>query len=216
MKKFFLVLLALVSAQAQDFAPGTKLWLTARVSAVTNTGVIAVLPGTEVTVVQAAGDNLTLTDGTQKFEASRAQVTTNAAGALQIRDKQDSARAARLAEQEKQLRLAAAQSAQTAQHQAKSKRIIGKVMSSLDGGLIVLCDSPVYTPVDAMQRIGAGGSVPTYLPPQSEVQGTIWVNGYPVKRVADGETIDVRAYDAGIRTLSDGARLREYRPLLNK
>src|SRR5207249_9531957 len=55
--------------------PGTTLWLLKRQSITTKTGVIGILPGSQISLVQDNGPAVTVTDGTHTFEMPRTQLT---------------------------------------------------------------------------------------------------------------------------------------------
>jgi hypothetical protein len=65
--------------EAQTLSPGVAMWLVQRIVIKTNGGVTGILPGTRVTLVEDHGEKLLVSDGSQTFEASREQVTTDAA-----------------------------------------------------------------------------------------------------------------------------------------
>ncbi len=201
-------------------------WLIQRVSIITKTSITGIPPGTKVTLMKENGANLTVTDGAKTFEVSRAQVTTNIDVARQVASADYSAQveAARTAKKE----LAAVQKSQAADKKARAtaqqensmaanpKQIIGHVRYEEDGGLIIECDEPRpgrRAVASYMGRIGGGGGVSgAPEPQQSEVEGIIWLTGHPRQRdIADGDSINVHAYEAGIHQSSNGSRIRQYK-----
>jgi len=200
-------------------------WLIQRVSITTSAGVTGIPPGTKVTMIKDNGMNLTVTDGTSTFEIPRAQLTTDIEAARKAASFDYSAQVAIATATEKEL--AAAQKSQADDEKArtmaeqeksmaaKAQRIIGHVLYQEGGGLIVECDEPRSGRVvtSSSGSIGGGGGVYTGPEPkQSEVQGTIWLTGDPKQReIADGDAINVRAYESGIHQSPDGGRVRQYK-----
>jgi hypothetical protein len=224
---FAVLFITVSTVRSEDLTPGTTLWLTQRMSVTTKTGVIGFSPGSRMTVIKDNGPTITVTDGTHSFEASRAQLTTDPAVAQSAATGDYASQVALANAQQKQIAEMNQAAATEAKGQAvigeekaaaaKSKRIIGHVRYQEDGGLIVECDQPYYGRVvtSSLGRIGGGGNV--YAgpePQQSEVEGTIWLTGHPKQReIADGDSINVRAYEAGIHQAADGSRVRQYKVL---
>jgi hypothetical protein len=165
----------------------------------------------------------------------RGQVTTDPAVAQSAATADYDAQVALAKSQEKQVAEMTQRAGQQAQAQAaveaekiaaaKSKRIIGRILYQAGGGLVV--DAGTYPPPAAVTgrlgRVGGGGGV--YSPligagqaqPESEVSGTIWLIGYRKQATtADGDEIDVQAYEAGIHQLPDGSRVRQYKAVANR
>jgi hypothetical protein len=221
-----LFLLFISSAKASD---SETFWLIQRVSITTSAGVTGIPPGTKVTLIKDNGMNLTVTDGTSTFEIPRAQLTTDIEVARKAASLDYSAQVAIANATEKEL--AAAQKSQADDEKArtmaeqeksmaaKAQRIIGHVLYQEGGGLIVECDEPRSGRVVTSSRgsIGGGGGVYTGPEPkQSEVEGTIWLIGHPKQQsIADGDSINVRAYETGIHQSPGGTRVRQYKFVSN-
>ncbi len=221
-----LFLLFISSAKASD---SETFWLIQRVSITTSTGVTGIPPGTKVTMIKDNGMNLMVTDGTSTFEIPRAQLTTDIDVARQAASLDYSTQVAIASASEKEL--AAAQKSQSNDEKArtmaeqeksmaaKAQRIIGHVLYQEGGGLIVECDEPRSGRVvtSSSGSIGGGGGVYTGPEPkQSEVEGTIWLIGHPKQQnIADGDSINVRAYETGIHESPGGTRVRQYKFVSN-
>jgi hypothetical protein len=226
----FAIALAFGNAQAEP--SDTTFWLLQRVTVATSSSITGILPGTKVTLVKDNGTTLTVSDGVHTFEVSRAQVTTDVTLARKTAADNYTARIAAdnsRKKEEAEIQKSQAKTKREKALRANAQRIIGHVLYQQDGGLIVQCDeSPPPTHSshvvsDSMASIGGGGRVyaggsgaPTRQPAQSEVQGTIWLTGYPNQReTADGDAIDVDGYEAGVHQDRDGGRTRQYKFVSN-
>ena len=75
--------IATTAVPPENLVPGTTLWLLNRMSVAVKSGIIGILPGSELIVVKDNGPTLTVTDGSYTFEAPRTQLTTDLAIAEQ-------------------------------------------------------------------------------------------------------------------------------------
>ena len=63
----------------QTLSPETAMWLVQRVAITTKEGITGILPGTKVVLIEDHGAKLLVSDGGQRFEVMRTQITTDAA-----------------------------------------------------------------------------------------------------------------------------------------
>jgi len=72
--------------EAQTLSPETAMWLVERIAVRTKGGITGIPPGTKVTLIEDHGEKLLVSDGSLKFEATRAQITTDVAVAQSASD----------------------------------------------------------------------------------------------------------------------------------
>lgn len=199
-----------------QLAPDGTFYLLERVSFSTDSGIVALPPGTCVQQVGVSEGKLKVKAGEQEFEIEREKLTNDAgvATAQKTTDQQQMA----VQQQAMQRKLAAQrtaelQAAESAQAEAakedlakknaaNAKRVRGRIVQATNKGLLVVCES--YVPVTSgMGSLGGGGGV--YVPPDPNgkgrpetVEGTFWVVGHPNQNSkVDEDSIDVNAFEDG-------------------
>ena len=75
----------------------------------------------------------------------------------------------------------------------------GEIVAILNGGLIVEAAEPYTPPVSSLARAGGGyGQGPKMIDDDSDVQGTVFIKGYPgYNRLADGDHIKCKIRESG-------------------
>jgi hypothetical protein len=98
-------------AAGEKVAPGTTLWLVQRIAVTTSSGVTGIPAGTKVTLIEDRGEKLLVSDGSQTFEATQAQITSDVAVAQR----------ASVSDYAAQSAVVAAWNSQIQQHEATAK-----------------------------------------------------------------------------------------------
>jgi hypothetical protein len=200
-----LFLLFISSAKASD---SETFWLIQRVSITTSAGVTGIPPGTKVTMIKDNGMNLTVTDGTNTFEVSRAVVTTDAAAAQQAASNDYSAQVALANAREKELTAmkksqANDEKTRATAEQEKAKpryRLQGIVKQKFQDALLLERPSIYggqHLPEDMHLASDKAAGI-RYAEP-----GYLYLIGYPdAQKLADDDPVDCVASDAGVRSVN--------------
>ena len=184
------------------------MWLVQRIAVTTKEGVTGILPGTKVTLIEDHGEKLLVSDGSQTFEVTRAQSTTDPAVAQNaspsdqaeqnaianniatlISQRQHATSAAN-AQQEA---LANAEKTQKALANATKYRIEGVVFQKTGEGLILN-----YPEVDRADVVPDASN--RYLRiPFPEATPFIFLKGHPdEEKLANDDRVKVVGYESGV------------------